>query len=518
MRQQFSQKADPLNLLGFSFIIFIGLLMVSMFVEAKPKSLDDLLDQHARPTIEQINSVEPLPADGDAIINSQIMKDMPKIIAAFEKAFPGATFYELGRDAVYMGDILDAFYTSIGQPGRIKRLDASNTSFSPDDEITYQFLKSSGIDVSKIHEGYPIVVFDTTSFSHRGGIGSSGASQSVLVIRSAYRAYVEAGGKASDLVPQLNFISVGGMYSGRSDIIDFASPRFDLDKFIDFQKSTASEEGFALPLFIDASMFAYSHADWHPMFGPFYKNEKGLTVARLPEPGSKSTKSTKSKILAAMVEARDTANHSLFLKMVQLEAAKLGYKFPLQRATQLQEISKKELAAAQAELSKIKAQMEEQARQARAKEKARELEVNKQLRRHLKLSPLAEEYMQLFDVKSLIEDEDESVALQFIIDDLLTSSNLDRWSDNDLVGFLKLFYGSVYMYEYEKKLAFDVAKIARKHKRFLSLILTSDISEDHLGDDSVSYRVEANQKATRKLLSSIPSDGDDDSGCDKHLL
>ena len=128
--------------------------------------IKDLIDGKSRPTMAQVEAVagssEKDPFGGSPTACGYVEKlisteTIARGIAAMEVAFPGASLFELGRDASILGDIFDAFYRSIGQPERVKRLDASRPSFTHSNyKRTYGFLKTNGFDVTKI-----IIIFQS---------------------------------------------------------------------------------------------------------------------------------------------------------------------------------------------------------------------------------------------------------------------------------------------------------------------------------------------------------------------
>src|SRR5262245_57581541 len=112
-----------MNTLKTPFLVLISLFVASPAAFAGPQ---ELLALQRRPTMtEFIQAHDPWPAQNpykNAVVEMEYTSKlfnlrvrMPALIAQFEKAFPGATYYSLGRDAAGAADALDAFYLSLGQ-------------------------------------------------------------------------------------------------------------------------------------------------------------------------------------------------------------------------------------------------------------------------------------------------------------------------------------------------------------------------------------------------------------------
>jgi len=267
------------------------------------------------------------------------------VIVAMERAFPGATYYPLGRDAFLLGDVLDGFYRSIGQKDRIKRLDASGPSFphyrsasdrtlEEDREILTGFLQTNGLDLEHVDTAPPFVMFDVTSWNS--------TSQSYQLVRSAYATYAKMGGDLQKLYEKFNFAGVGMGGWGSHEVI---SPNLNVEEYKEGQKREVSERGIRVPLFLPraASDLCYSEA-WHPMFGPFRRTDEGKVVTSIPDSGGswmgEGSRSERVVILSQLFEIRKMMNDPEFLKLVQSRARVYGYEFPLARITKLKMIER----------------------------------------------------------------------------------------------------------------------------------------------------------------------------------
>lgn len=137
------------------------------------QNIRDLLRQPTRPTIAQVISLipqeqSPFPLSDSWRFAEHSLGMVARAIAQMEKAYPGAVWYILGRDAYLLGDFFDAYYTYLGQSGRVVRLPASAPSFDPflaNDQPVVEFMKTYGLDFTTILEGPPRIIIDFTSYS-----------------------------------------------------------------------------------------------------------------------------------------------------------------------------------------------------------------------------------------------------------------------------------------------------------------------------------------------------------------
>jgi hypothetical protein len=300
----------------------------------------------------------------------------PRYIALLEYAFPGATWAPLGRDAVQMGDFLDAFYTSIGQPGRVARLNASGNSLTGESQQNYlQFLASAGLKLTDLANQPPFVIMDRSSYNE-----SQGAQVSKLIM-AVYDHYSANGGRPVDLVSRVNAISIShtrganfylnskhNIQSYFSNIVaDYAEPpqiaalvsapitkRFGL-----FQRGGLALQRWFNRLRYNMARTAAGRAvnkgrpreilvipeslggalidtlQWHNTFGNFaWKDGRFEAV-----PGTPFDSATRQAILATNFEVFQIVSEPSFLEQVKQEARNLGYEFNVERANQNQMVT-----------------------------------------------------------------------------------------------------------------------------------------------------------------------------------
>lgn len=235
---------------------------------------------------------------------------VPNFIASVEKAFPGAIYMPLGRDSAMLGDVVDAFYQSIGQQGRVRRLNASGTSFQGADESTVLgFLQSNGFDSEKVLEGPPLIIFDYTSYGEN--------SQSRQLIRAGYMDFMRKHGNVKRLVYKFNLVSTQG---GTPIEID---AELNAERFLNQENKVVNENGPKNILSAGGRGLHYT-LEWHDTFHGFERRKNGMVIAR---PGAQSDQDKRQWILASLYEIVNFASAPSFLRAVRAEARALGYKF-----------------------------------------------------------------------------------------------------------------------------------------------------------------------------------------------
>lgn len=127
----------------------------------------------------------------------------PKVLALLEIAYPGASYFQMGRDGALFGDFLEIYYDQYGHHDRVYRLFASGPTVRGLDEKTGpQFLISNGLLKRK---GYPILFVDNT--------GWSGQSQSQILTRMAHDILLREGLKVEEIQQLLTTASVSKGWS-----------------------------------------------------------------------------------------------------------------------------------------------------------------------------------------------------------------------------------------------------------------------------------------------------------------
>ena len=236
----------------------------------------------------------------------------PEAIASMEKVFPGATWAPLGRDAVLLGDILDAFYQSIGQQGRVSRLNASGNSIRGANAPTLvQFMESAGLDFNNIKDKPPFIIFDNT------GYGPS--SQSTTLITAGYNAYKAQHGDPSVLVTKFNVMN----------LVNNVTAQTDVNAFHQQQAQSVAQIGRpgAILGITNGAQFGYS-TEWHNTFGNIQLQPNGKMEGAI---GAQNPVQTREQVLWELYEAIRDVSKPSFLAAVQAAAHGLGFEFPMKR-------------------------------------------------------------------------------------------------------------------------------------------------------------------------------------------
>lgn len=301
-------------------LLTVAVVLISALATAGP--VEDLLALPHRPTVAEIKNAfgGQLPEAnpfGTPTGQTQVRvtQNAPVVIAMFEKLYPGATFAPLGRDSVFLGDVIDAFYQSLGQD-RVRRVSASGNSLTgkPDDIV--DFLKDAGFDISRLKVAYPFVMFDQTNWSSD--------SQSTAYVRAVARECKNRGCDPYLLFEKFDFINTGA--TNKMYAKNVFSPTFDLKEFQAKNREAIAKSGQIKELVsvpVDKGL-TYT-TEYHGTFDKFKRQGDGSIIAK---PGAMSSNSIRLQILADVFAAAQAVSKPSFLAAVDEEARKLGYKFP----------------------------------------------------------------------------------------------------------------------------------------------------------------------------------------------
>jgi hypothetical protein len=304
-------------------ILFLGLCAGTATAYAGP--VEDLLALDHRPTVTEIKN-----AFGGSLPNENpfgtptkslqelVLSNGPKVIAMFEKAYPGATYAPLGRDSVFLGDILDAFYQSLGQ-SRVRRVSASGNSLEGHSHLAVRFLKTSGFDLADLDTAFPFIMFDQTNWRSD--------SQSVTYVRAVAEECARLKCDAKKLFEKFNFINTGASHNMYPHHV--MTPAFDLNTFFKTTLRTIQSRG----LIFDILSIPVEHdlvytAPYHDTFDKFTVQADGSVIAR---PGPMQSAAVRMQILAEVFEMIRGASSLRFHVAVEFAAHVLGYEFPHSR-------------------------------------------------------------------------------------------------------------------------------------------------------------------------------------------
>lgn len=303
----------------FIFVLISGL---SFADENHERIKKDLLSLQRRPSVEKVLNA----FDGDlpAIANPSVSQNggfwtevikarMPRAIAELEYAYPGAVWAALGRDAVAIIDVLEAFYLSVGQADRVTRIEASTATFNSSEAEFIKMLEQLGLPKDqKLEEMRPFIILDRTTYKVN--------SQSTTLISYIYRHYLDKKVVAS---PNDLFKKIAVVSSSSGQQID---PKIMGSLFAN--NKMRADGPFAPTVILRSPNLAYftdqTHQEWHQTFAEIIQDENGRLGGRITGPNHHQYK---ENALWMMIEAYTTVSTPAFLNAVRSEAKKLGYDF-----------------------------------------------------------------------------------------------------------------------------------------------------------------------------------------------
>lgn len=297
-------------------IFFFALLIITAVSNA---SVEDLLNMPTRPLMADVERElkKPNSIQADRASLHYVKYAAAEIIAELEWAYPGAIYMPLGRDTVGLGDIIDAFYRSQGQPGRVIRLDASGPSLEVDQSLIVEFIQSSGVDIKNLAKGPSYVFFDASNYF------LPDRSQSTKILSAVYAEYVRQGGKAEDILEKFAFFNISS-----SEPHIAVKPGLNRQDLLSKQYKYLQENPGRIPeVTFTSSIYSCVQSEWHPSFGPLIRHSDGSVRAEVPSPHSLSVRWGVLRQMAGIIEA---VREESFLHHLRNHAKSLGYEFKLQ--------------------------------------------------------------------------------------------------------------------------------------------------------------------------------------------
>lgn len=305
--------------------LIMGLLF-STISFAGPR--EDLLALDHRPTFAEFEAAfdgnwpdeNPFgtPSEG---LQTKILKSLPTVIVQFEKAFPGATYAALGRDTAFLGDLMAAFYESLGQKNRVVRMDLSRNSLTNQQDLV-AYLRTQGVTAKNLKNSTGLVVFDQTKFQEE--------SQVRQILLAAYGDLKSQGIESGNLPKIFNAINTGA--SKKMYPVNIMSPWTDVAGVLRDQGRRlfyTNDPEEILSVKVDSSL-TYTKA-YHDVFLPFQRTSSDLVQTK---PGPLASEEVRLQILADLFESVKTVSSPLFLERVRNASSvyHFGYLgFPTQR-------------------------------------------------------------------------------------------------------------------------------------------------------------------------------------------
>jgi hypothetical protein len=296
MKYLFRIKATPLL---FGFLFFIS--------HAVADYKSDLLARPTRPTFNEfLQALNPFPESNpfqpcvrDDFRLPLLYTTAPQLIVELEYAFPDNIWAPLGRDTAVVGDLLEAFYLSIGQTNRVVRLNASGPSFKREYDYLDLLISAGLVD----HSGYPLsnfIILDPTRWAPE--------SQSRMLISTVYKRLPVT--QHQDFLTRVNAVALDNR---GARIATRISPLLNIPAF--FKSISMDQKG---PKTILESFGSFSYLPscnnedivWHGPFGQFTKIHPGL---RVPLVGTPTSAALREHILWFMYEIYRAVNSDAFL-------------------------------------------------------------------------------------------------------------------------------------------------------------------------------------------------------------
>lgn len=243
----------------------------------------------------------------------------PEIIAAFEKAYPGGTYLGMGRDSAFLVDLLEIFYRSLGQDGRVEALELGRDSFNKE-KLLAKYLTSKGFSPSELRDGPFFVPFDSTNFKSE--------SQSTKLLNAIRQLCVtSAKCTLADFINKVGFINTGekkGMYRDNIFEKDLGLLEDTMVKNFD-----SFDFGAIVSVTVDSS-FIYNR-EYHGSYAGFMETRDNEVV---PVRGNLARREERKAIIREQIELIKAVRSPEFLKGVQTVAKdKFHFEFPLARMT-----------------------------------------------------------------------------------------------------------------------------------------------------------------------------------------
>jgi hypothetical protein len=331
-----------------------SLIAFSMLQSHIANAKSAYIESPLRPRIEQVLPEHPkykpeegIPVYGGRLnfanFRNSLFSGAAQFIAKIESAYPGATYAFMGRDTQLIADIVDAFYLSIGQKGRVVQIAMSSpTLASSSEQDVIDYMKYFGFDIDNVDKAKPFILVDTISKGEVQDDVLISGRQGRRLLQSIYAAWVAHGEDPAKLLPAFNMI---GMQVSTFDTEskDNKKRYKDIEKMSSVIKSNKKKfekngmngefgRTMVLPLIPDTpSIFnesGYDHftAAWHGKYQAPIRMEDG-TLA--PNPGPLNDKTHRQSVLWMQHQVIDIVNDPNFRTNVINEFKTAGVKIPV---------------------------------------------------------------------------------------------------------------------------------------------------------------------------------------------
>ncbi len=240
-------------------------------------------------------------------------KDIPSLIIALEKAFPGGTYAFLGRDTELLADALEGFYLKIGQTNRIARVRLSTPSFAgfyaP---LFVEYLEQLGLSRPTHPFAHTFVLIDVTSFG--------GNSQSYYLTEAVIASYLASGIAPDEISHRFNLaIFDRGTAANTADAIDTSDQ--DLTRFLDAQANDIIQYKLFNHLVALPGKDLSYNSEWHGKYGRIERLSNGRLTTN---PASYNSRADKTYVFHGILTALRTTTSTQFIEKTVNMAKRYG--------------------------------------------------------------------------------------------------------------------------------------------------------------------------------------------------
>lgn len=249
-------------------------------------------------------------------IFNELINSGPRLIADFEKMYPGATFVGMGRDSAFVSDFLDAFYQELGQQNRVQLANVGRYSFK-DPELLSDYFIQLGFNTHPDKNTPFFVPFDATNFQNN--------SQSFQLISALLeRCRLTRGCHIDEVINHLGFINTGAqrrmynrnVFNGDTQVLQNV-----------LETNSVSHQFKTIVSAVISEDLTYT-GEYHGSFGEL-KRVEGKAIAT---PGDlSSTKIRKQIILEQILLIRLMQTAYFKNRVFSIAREKLNYDFPMTR-------------------------------------------------------------------------------------------------------------------------------------------------------------------------------------------
>jgi hypothetical protein len=250
-------------------------------------------------------------------------KNLPKLIAGLEKAFPGGVYGFLGRDMDMIADAVDAYYISKGQVGRVARIKFSTPSLNKSNPTNISlYLGGIGLDLSRTNKSpREFVIVDYTSYGSTGRTNGSFPSQARYLFESVIKYFKQKGFSESDILSRVNVATIDS--SARD--VELFNPLRSKRSIEDFKKKqlkSLQTDGKVSTIFyadVGGNSMAYG-SEWHDKYGSINLNNGVYST----KPSKYYDVKTKTQVFSQIVSIIKMVNSNAFIKKVDSLLVKNG--------------------------------------------------------------------------------------------------------------------------------------------------------------------------------------------------